>query len=843
MNKKLLFAAMSLAALTACTNDDFESQKVAEEVGNVQFDLVFDDALTRASMSGTNNNTISWNAKQNDLFTLYHGQTTDGAIDEFDNATYRAVEGVGDANASLSSPSVIKAGGAIMVWPVDTIFRINNGDDLTIKIEKDQKKNIADYIPYVSDLITIGAFDEGNPADNTAGYNRKYTIRMRPIASQLNLKADYIKTPEFEALEKNTTDPIKPITVKNLQLKTDATKKFTTEIAVKFDGVGINWPAGTAWKNVTKLDLTNIVGQADQLTTVCPITGDDVADGCKFLFLPQAAIAGGLTKAAVVVNTNYGKVLIADPDDDATSKYTTAEYNAAWYRYVADKTTVVAAEEDAAAAKETEGEGKGKYLVTAKQGPRLGLQQTINYFTNYVNKTEGVLKGEPQGVAVTRYVKVNLAHLDMSDLHIEDDDQLRDVARVWDKLGLDGVTVYLDGDVDGVFEISQNTIQTINTINAGKDYADMFKVMPCDVAEEECNSIVITGNGDLKDIAFIANNGATKVPVVLKEGENWAWKGTVKIGDGVTKMINEGTMANALTANATLKTADKEGTQNNIPFENAKGATWNVSGNYDLTVQFDVTNYGTLNIAKGAEYHQDIVGAAATTFINQATAVPSRFTKAATHDDAQIGVIVNKGVFAVTGTTAKKGVINNYGLIKHDDNDAKTYITSNQLGGNFHNAFGDGNKMGMIRLPWDNKNEENISVSAALEQGFIAVIINNEVTGALDASVLGTKVNYLIVNAGPTSIADVATQVKYLEVDMKNKSELAWSTNQTFEGLIVLSPVNIQLGKTITVNGTGSTYLGAKMYVGGTFTNTGGYSGYYGNTTDNVTSMYITYGE
>ena len=840
MNKKLLFAAMSLAALTACTNDDFESQKVAEEVGNVQFDLVFDDALTRASMSGTNNNTISWNAKQNDLFTLYHGAAIP-AITGFDNATYRAVEGVGDANASLSSPSVIKAGGAIMVWPVDTIFRINNGDDLTIKIEKDQKKNIADYIPYVSDLINIGPFAKGNPADNTAGYNRKYTIRMRPIASQLNLKADYIKTPEFEALEKNTTDPIKPITVKNLQLKTDATKKFTTEIAVKFEGTGANWPTVTAWKNVTKLDLTNIVAQADQLTTVCPITGDDVADGCKFLFLPQAAITGGLTKAAVVVNTNYGKVLVADPDDDATSKYSSDEYDAAWYRYVADETTVNAAEETVGAM-QTTGEGKDKYLVTANEGPRLGLQQTINYFTNYVNKTTGVLRGEPQGVAVTRYVKVNLAHLDMSDLHIEDDDQLRDVARVWDKLGLDGVTVYLDGDVDGVFEISQKTIETINTINADKAaYDDMFKVMPCKVAEEECNSIVITGNGDVKDIAFIAANGTKKVPVVLKEGENWAWKGTVKIGDGVTKIINEGTMANALTANATLKTADKEGTQNNIPFENAKGATWNVSGKYDLTVQFNVTNYGTLNIAKGAEYHQDIVGAAATTFINQATAVPSRFTKAVTHDDAQIGVVVNKGVFAVTGTTATKGVINNYGLIKHDDNDAKTYITNNQEGGNFHAAFTDGNKMGMISLLWDNKDEENISVSAALAQGFIAVTVNGEVTGALDASELGTKVNYLIVNAGPTSIANVAGQVKYLEVDMKNKSELAWSTNQTFEGLVVLSPVNIKLGSTITVNGTGSTYLGAKMYVGGTFTNTGGWSGYYGNTTSKVPTYYITY--
>ena len=40
MNKKLLFAAMSLVAFTACTDNDFESQKVAEEVGSVQFKVL-----------------------------------------------------------------------------------------------------------------------------------------------------------------------------------------------------------------------------------------------------------------------------------------------------------------------------------------------------------------------------------------------------------------------------------------------------------------------------------------------------------------------------------------------------------------------------------------------------------------------------------------------------------------------------------------------------------------------------------------------------------------------------------------------------------------------------------
>ena len=852
MNKKFLFAAMSLAALTACTNDDFDSQNVAEEAGLVQFEVI-NDGVTRASMDG---NTIVWNAKEGDIFTLYHGAALE-AVTGYQNATFKANEGVNGGKATLSSPSMILQGGAIMVWPADTTFRIKAADKLTITIPAAQD-NIENNIPYVSDQVQIVArdVDDFTGSYNEAGYNRAYPVYMRPMASQLNIKADYAGTDATLASLYSGEDGIDKINVTSIELSTDdgGADLFTTEIPVEFTAANAAWTDAkqlawhSNWKKVTNFKKADIAaaGQTDKLTTKC-LTKDaqGKAIGCKFLILPQKAdIAGGVDEGAVVVKTNYGDVIVADPGV-AGSLYEAGEAADAWYRYIKPATAAEAYEVKAAAA-ETSGDNQGKHKTTTSIAN--GLMQTLNVFSNYEAPASlDKIVGEPMGTAATRYVKVLLTHLDMTNLHITSDKQLRDVVRVWEKMGLGAVTVYLDGDkTNHEFTISQKTIETINAKNGN---TLNFKVKPCrkahvdGVDDEFCDKIVITGGGDVNDIAFIADNAGTKVPVELEAGKTWNWKGTVKIGDGVSKMINRGTMANALTANATLKTQDKTGTQNNIPFENAKGAKWNVSGNFDLTVQFNVTNFGEVNIAKGAEYHQDIVGDDETTFINQATAVPSRFTFAEAHDDAQIGVVVNKGVFAVTGTTAKKGIINNYGLIKHDDNDAKTYITSNRLGGVFHNAFGGANKMGMISLPWGNKDEENISVSAALEQGFIAVTVNGEVTGALDAEQLGTKINYLIVNAGPTSIANVADQVKYLEIAMTDKSELAWSTNQAFEGLIVLSPVNIQLDKTITVNATGSTYLGAKMYVGGIFTNNGGWSGYYGNTTANVTSMYITYGE
>lgn len=43
-----------------------------------------------------------------------------------------------------------------------------------------------------------------------------------------------------------------------------------------------------------------------------------------------------------------------------------------------------------------------------------------------------------------------------------------------------------------------------------------------------------------------------------------------------------------------------------------------------IRVQFNVTNYGTVNVADGAQYRQD-GNAGATIFTNEATRIPSRF--------------------------------------------------------------------------------------------------------------------------------------------------------------------------------------------------------------------------
>lgn len=875
MNKKLLFGIMSLAALTACTNDDFESKQVAQEASPIQFEVLNNDAATRASMNG---NKIVWNANDGDIFTLYHGGA---GITGFENAIYTAKANEG-STATLTTPTMIKQGLAVMVWPVDTTFRIGPADNLSIEIPADQKADIVNYIPYMSDQITIGVYGKYNedPAKgpvtawNTAGKDRKYPVFMRPMASQLIVKADYAGTDEtiaslYDGGSEGLTgeDAIDEIEVTSVKLLTQAggADEFTTNLDVKWTAptpaINTQWAsvAHNAWTAVTDFDLTAINVSSDYLETEC-LTGNASS---KFLILPQPAIAGGVDDGAVVVNTIYGKVFIGDPTVYTVlpnkSYYTGAEYNKAWYRYLSSRKVAADAEENASATTKTTSEdpdANGKYKTVAKD-LSLGMQQTINAFSTYTHQGTSVVKGEPEGAASTRYVEVRLNHLDMSDLHIKTDKQLRDAARVWKKMGLTPVTVYLDGedlDGDGVsdFVITQKTIKVINTLNAG---GLGFKVKPCRKAGEICDRIVITGSDyeqNVQDIAFIAANEDTYQADVVFANEGtatpWKWNGKVLVTDaGVEKIINEGTMENAATA--TLQTWEHGigAPQNNVPFVN--DGTWNINSGV-LRVQFDVTNNSVIKIKKGAQYRQDGQDniLLKTTFTNERYDVPTRFGG----DDTAVGTIWNYGTFATVGG----GEIYNYGLIEHQDIDAKTYITANQTlaangftaDANFGTAFnaataGAGNKMGRINLPWNNKSEDNISINAALAQGFVSLTVDNDFTAetlSLATGTIGDKVNYLKVNSSSVKeIKDMNAQIKYLEVEAPN--EVAWnvSTAFNFTGLMVLSDVNIKLGSNVSAT---VTYLGADMYVGGTFNKAGtNWAGYFGDTSGNVATQYITF--
>ena len=887
MNKKLLFGIMSLAALAACTNDDFETQngaQVSEQVSPIQFEVINNAEVTRASMPG---NSIVWSAAEGDLFTLYHGVNalTDNKMTGYENATYKASEGEG--GAVLTTPSVIKKGFAVMVWPADTTFYKATSEKLTVKIPE-TLENVENNIPYASDLLNIEeykAYSEtpANPEEKvptaykTAGKDRKYAVYMRPMASQLILKADYAGTDAVINELTKGSDPIDPIALTSVDI-VSPTKKLTKEIDLIFKdktaydpAAGTNWATveNNVWSKVTDFDLTSVVNpENNKLSTKC-INGIESA---KFLILPQAASEGVLTGAYIVVNTIYGKV-------ELTAANYEDEINSAWYRY-------------AASADDTYGEtaGTGSDAGKVKTSIEKGLAQVIDKFsTNKTTKATSVVVNEPTGAVGTRYVKVLLTKLDMNGLHVKSDKQLYDAVRVWKEIGKGSVTVNLDGDAKtGEFEISQKTIAKINEINAAlaeEETVRSFSVQPCKGVEgEKCNTIVITGGGEIPaDLTFIKKNTVADnfAAVALNKGESWKWNSknvmVDKAATGVSKIINRGTLVSD--ANATLKIFDNSSEDpknphqiNTIPFENALGATWNI--NAVLYVQFDVTNYGTVNIAKGAEYLQSATG---NIFTNEATTLPERFfmndpsildgVKAKFVE--QIGVVNNKGVFAaVSGAT-----INNYGLIEHADEAAKTIITANQktaVETPFAVAFNDkatmgganDNKMGRINLPYSNKDENDISISASAAKGFVSVTVTSENAPAdkkLNATAVGTNVNYVIINSGIKEITDVSDKVKYIEFNDKDNTEITWKPRYNektgakipyeYDGLVVFSPVNIELNAIVKVSQ--SVYIAASMYVSGDFkkgdtTVTSSteefWTGYFGDTEDNADTMYKTFG-
>ena len=834
MNKKLLFAAVSLAALTACSTDDFESQNIAaEKTSPVQFEVINNnDSFTRAYMDGSN---IHWEASKGDLFTLYHGGSLDGtALKGYQNATYTAVEG--DGAATLTTPSMILAGKAIMIWPVDTAFTNNGKDAVAISIPE-TLDNIENNITYASDLVEIteDAFttNKQTAAYNKSGYNRKYPVYMRPLTSQLTLKADYAGTEKaIEALYEGT-DPIDPIKVTSVDL-TNTADKFTQKIALDFteakDADKTRWGGVkrvNTWSHITGFATTPT--QVKKLTTKV-LTGNESA---KFLILPKSEADGN---TAVVVNTTYGKV--------TTASYTTDdEKKKAWY-----KTT-------------------GKEMSVED-----GMKEVFTAIDKATVSANTVVKDEPVGASATRYVKVLLKYIDMDGLHVTSDKQLYDAVRVWKELGLDNkttnkITVYLDGD-KGEFEISQKTIAKINELNAAaakEETPRSFQVMPC--TEHACNTIVITGGGEIPaDLTFIKKNGTITVPVALNAGENWKWNSknvTVDKDDntGISSFINRGTFANDATA--TLKimnNATPSVSVNNIGFVN--NGTWNITAG-ELNVQFDVTNNGTVNISKGAQYRQD---GTSNVFTNEAETLPKRFftdEQKKKNEKEQIGVVNNSGVFAIVNG----GKINNYGLIEHADVDAKTYITANQslkadgftADASFAKAFnkatsGDGNKLGRINLPYSNRTENQLSISNATANGLVSVTVSTEEPGSapekgkLDLTKLGDYVNFCIINSGVTEVTKASDKVEYLEFNA-GSTEIEINTdfvktaggktiNENLTGLIVLSPITIIRNKTVEAT---ATYLGANLYKAGAFTCTN-FNAYFGDTDSNKNTKIITWG-
>ena len=199
----------------------------------------------------------------------------------------------------------------------------------------------------------------------------------------------------------------------------------------------------------------------------------------------------------------------------------------------------------------------------------------------------------------------------------------------------------------------------------------------------------------------------------------------------------------------------------------------------------------------------------------------------------EYGTISNAGNLGIR-KNATSGVINNYGYIKQENEDAYTYVTNNATASaNFANAFSASNKIGTIEL--NGKGNVNTTVADTNRQGFIKVTTT---AATVSDTEVGTVANYVVITGDCTNYKATADNVKY--VDVQSSKRVVFNVGNSTDayeltGLVVNEgySINIPVDKNVEVT---TTYLKGYIYYAGEFTSTN-FGGYLG-TADNNNVIY-----
>lgn len=416
---------------------------------------------------------------------------------------------------------------------------------------------------------------------------------------------------------------------------------------------------------------------------------------------------------------------------------------------------------------------------------------------------------------------VDFSKGDMNKMHIVDDDHLQTALKfiIASEMVINNpITLLLDKNSTGIFALSKISIALLQTINAE---GDKVLIKACDEVDGEPsnahkpNAIVITQYGQdklglsaKKDVPSLENVFAELTSVQLSSNYAWEWSSAnaVAMDDNVKNITLIG---NTLTVNST----NVEMT-NDVKLIIAHGATMNIT--QVTTVKNDLTNRGTINVPAGAElraYGADIT--------NDATS------------KTEYGVINNSGVIGVTYNT--NGTFNNYGLIDMKSATAITLLTTNQTeNATIGNAFNaQTNKLGTVKLPSGAPNAL-VSVNNEEETGFIEYTWTGGTTYTTPNNGV-VKYNTLLVSDNIAFTA-VENEIKYIKFSGSQKTV----TNSTaanlplLKGIIVTDNSSIIIEKNNIISCSAGSHLGSRatVYNGGTFT--------HGNQNINLETKVVT---
>ena len=745
MKRKFYVAALATLALTACNNEDLLVENNPSVKSSVMFNVSLDGdgAGSRATWGGTNGYTLKWLAEDADRMSFFHGATnSSGSITKAQNAIYKA-ESAGSEGVKFTTHSMINSGLGVMVYPCDTTFNYN-GTNLYYKLPDTQTAESNLLIPFMSNVITIAPFDAIK--GDGAGYAKEYDIALKQVGTQFTMDADW--KGETLAAIKTLSDAgqILPINVVSSELQ--GHYGFTGEVEII---VTAEVPAYNS--KITGRDKWSFVSKAvpsgryyyNAIKTKA-VSGLEISE---FTLLPfNNSLSPNGKPASVKINTRYGSVTINDTDGDVWEE-TNSATDAVW---------------------QTVSEG-----ISELQNLTLN-KKAVNANSKFA--------GEFVGGHVTRHISVDLANLNMSDVCITNDKHLHDIILVHDALqeGED-VTFTINGDETGVFEMS------MATLNMLKERPEI-KIAPCTNVGEACTAIRLTGATEVPVFEFLTT--PVSYVYLANEATAWTWTGDNKKIKNVETLVNEGTLNVAAGS-------ELGGASGAYYYALRNVGTMNVNGVVKQNAA-DTYNYGTINIAVGAEYV-----AYETTLTNVSYGL----------DEGEYGKIYNSGILTTSKHANSK--INNYAYIENmiGGTANMTYITANESNpaADFAKEYNmSTNKFGTIML----KNaDDNISISNSTAVGFIKFKYTETVYDTPEVC----KYNYIIVEDHDLTIPEgTHTEVKFLEVKTtgNNIAVIKQQNNHltALRGFILKGKANVQENNKLVVP---AAYIEGNLYVGGLF--------------------------
>lgn len=403
MKSKILFGALlGSIALASCNADEDLKSASVSQVSPIKFAVSLETGngitpLTRAEVTDK----MKLNFEAGDLMSLFHG-IEDASADfiGYQNAIYEGSAKDGEAFV-FTTKSMVLEGEAIMVYPADTTFANKGTAKPNITIPANQNAETKLLMPYMSEVLNITEYNESE--GNSAGYDKKYDIVLKQVASTLNLTTVPSNTDKIDNLGVSA--------LKVASVEMTAANAFTTSIAVvDAEGIPNKQSEYPLWTGISDVDVAGVI-PVDVLTTT------DITDNYKAVFTLLPSAEGiGVSNAEIVIKTNYGKVTLKDATGDIWGK--------------ADATATV------------------NYDKTVSAGIKDVLKNTW-----IANTTSGAtFENEKTGASFRRSIKADMSTLDMDGLHITNQQHLLDALKVYDAIANNAVvTFFLDGDTNGEF--------------------------------------------------------------------------------------------------------------------------------------------------------------------------------------------------------------------------------------------------------------------------------------------------------------------------------------------------------------------------------------------------------